>query len=151
MVSRYKSQLARDTPSSIRETVGQNLRSNSQGAGYAALWREYGLRRRDQSYLAWRAEINYRFHSLSDKAITEGGCGAFLSTLLSFGCLPVITSSTSHRICIMASQNLRRRLLIWVLQDIITYLSTSSKVSDSVGSINMQVDIGQEHVGGWNP
>jgi hypothetical protein len=32
-----------------------------------------------------------------------------------------------------------------------TYLSISSRVSDSVGSISMQVEMGQEHVGGWNP
>jgi hypothetical protein len=32
-----------------------------------------------------------------------------------------------------------------------SYLSISSKVSDSVGSINIQVEMGQEHVGGWKP
>jgi len=67
--------------------------------------------------------------------MTEMGWGAFLSKLLSFGCLPVITSSASLRIWIIASQN----------------LSSSSNVSDSVGSISMQVEIGQEHVGGWKP
>lgn len=33
----------------------------------------------------------------------------------------------------------------------VTYRSSSSKVSDSVGSISIQVWMGQEHVGGWKP
>ena len=32
-----------------------------------------------------------------------------------------------------------------------THRSTSSSVSDSVGSMSMQVEMGQEQVGGWNP
>ena len=31
------------------------------------------------------------------------------------------------------------------------YLSSSSSVSDSVGSISIAVEMGHEHVGGWNP
>ena len=50
----------------------------------------------------------YRFHSASDKAMTEIGWGAFLSKLLSFGCFPAMMSSASLRIWIIASQNLQR-------------------------------------------
>lgn len=60
-------------------------------------------------------------------------CGALLSTLLSLGCLPAMTSSISPRIEIMASQK----------------RSSSWRDSLSVGSINMAVWIGQAHVGGW--
>jgi len=33
----------------------------------------------------------------------------------------------------------------------LTYLSISSSVSDSVGSINIHVEMGHEQVGGWKP
>lgn len=90
-----------------------------------------------------------RFHSV--EAMAEIGWGEFFKTLLSFGCFPVITSSASLRICIIASQNLKRAINDKPYQRCILYLSSSSRVSDSVGSINIQVGIGHEHVGGWKP
>lgn len=43
-----------------------------------------------------------------------------------------------------------RRLILDHHLDRIARLSISSRVSDSVGSINIHVDVGQEQVGGWN-
>lgn len=96
-------------------------------------------------------QYTHRFQSESDNAITVAGCGAFLRTLLSFGCFPVMMSSASRRIWIIASQNLRKSLVYGLIDLESTHRSTSSSVSDSVGSISMQVEMGQEQVGGWNP
>lgn len=47
-----------------------------------------------------------RFHSVSARAITLAGWGAFFKRLLSLGCFPFMISSASWRIWIIASQNL---------------------------------------------
>jgi hypothetical protein len=102
--------------------------------------------------LTGQNEAPNQFHS--EDAIADIGWGAFFSTLLSLGCLPVTMSSTSRRIWIIASQNLHRNYEVMTGGRVKikgTCLSSSSSVSDSVGSISIQVDIGHEHVGGWKP
>ena len=82
-----------------------------------------------------------RFQSSSEDTMTEMGCGAFFKRLFSFGCFPKMISSASLRISIIASQNLEGYVNIGRMS--VTYsqshLSSSSKDSDSVGSISIQV------------
>lgn len=72
--------------------------------------------------------------------MTEMGCGAFFRRLLSFGCFPEMISSASLRISIIASQNLEATSTLGVcVADSQPHLLSSSKDSDSVGSISIQV------------
>jgi hypothetical protein len=91
------------------------------------------------------------FHSSSESAMTEIGCGAFFKTLLSRGCFPShdlfrLPSNVYHGIAKpFEGQTSAYSNVAEVRRP---HLSISSKDSDSVGSISIHVEMGHETVGG---